>query len=236
MGARPDPLAQTLIDAVTTDYTNHPRSLQKTIGVSEIGQPCDRMLAYKARQPALPVKGGKPEIWPAYVGTAVHKSLAKSLARDNNRYDYPRWIIEAPVLPHPVVRGESDLYYIPTETVVDHKIQGVEAHRKSKKGEMKTVYHVQLQTYGLGHEAIGRKVKDVALAAWPKGGRSQDLTIIRRPYQRSVAENAIDRWLRLSTTDKLPWEVQATPEDGDCQYCPFYRPGATGPDGCPGIK
>ena len=48
---------------------HHPRSLQKRIGPSEVGTPCDRRIGYKLLGHTENERG---DAWKPTVGTAVH--------------------------------------------------------------------------------------------------------------------------------------------------------------------
>src|SRR5580704_5039743 len=56
------------------------RSMQQTLGPSEIGHECDRRLAYKlAGYPTVnPTASG----WAAWVGTQIHRGLAELFAEE----------------------------------------------------------------------------------------------------------------------------------------------------------
>jgi hypothetical protein len=69
-----------LMDAIRHKITHHPRSLQKRIGPSEIGNPCDRRIGYKLLgQPENP----RGDAWKPTIGTAVHAWLEEALDDDD---------------------------------------------------------------------------------------------------------------------------------------------------------
>ena len=62
-------LKHELSQVILWNEHNAPRSLQRAIGPSELGDPCDRKLAYRIAG-IEPVNFGDP--WPAIVGTSIH--------------------------------------------------------------------------------------------------------------------------------------------------------------------
>lgn len=248
----PDPadaeLKQEIMDMILWADRNSPRSKQLAIGPSEVGDPCDRRIAYKL--------AGTPEIntyrdpWPAIVGTAIHAWLENGIQRYQDYhlgpdYHYP-WLTELAVSPDPLVEGHSDVYNQNTQSVVDWKTCGVDAMRKYRK-EVPQGYRVQIQLYGLGHENAGRPVKDVILVFFPRSGWLGDMFIHREPYDRSVAEAALERMysiggqcldLDVENEPQRFQDIEATPGDS-CVWCPLFNKNL-GPDicasdqGCPG--
>lgn len=99
---------------------NAPRSLQRSIGPSELGDACDRRLAYRIAG-IEPVNFGDP--WPAIVGTSIHDWLERAINRYQSTVKDLGYLTELRVYPDPMVKGRSDLFHVPTATVVDHKAQ-----------------------------------------------------------------------------------------------------------------
>ena len=71
---------QAVYDVIRGAIANHPRSLQKRIGPSEIGTPCDRRIGYKLLGQDENPRG---DAWKPTVGTAVHGWLEKALEDAN---------------------------------------------------------------------------------------------------------------------------------------------------------
>lgn len=112
---------------------HHPRSLQKRIGPSEVGTPCDRRIGYKLLgQP----ENERGDAWKPTVGIAVHAWLEKA-AEDANLAqvisagglieDHQlEWVTEQSVTvgylhDGTAITGSADLYHRPTATIIDHK-------------------------------------------------------------------------------------------------------------------
>lgn len=238
----PDPvdvaLKQEIMDMVLWADRNAPRSKQVAIGPSEVGDPCDRRIAYKI--------AGTKEIntwrdpWPAIVGTAIHTWMETAIQRYQDHhfsadFDYP-WMTELAVSPDPLVAGHSDVYNRKTQSVVDWKTAGVDAMRKYRK-EVPNGYRTQIQLYGLGHENAGRPVKDCVLVFLPRSGWLGDMFIHREPYNRDVAVYALERLYRIGeqlldldieTNPHRFQNIEATPGDS-CVWCPLFNKNL-GPD------
>ena len=77
----PDILATELFGIIEEAIAQQPRTLQTSIGPSEIGNPCDRRIGYKLAG-IQPVNGLGAVNWKAFVGTAVHEILADIMGRE----------------------------------------------------------------------------------------------------------------------------------------------------------
>lgn len=228
----PDPadvaLKQEIMEMVLWAERSSDRSKQLAIGPSEVGDPCDRRVAYKI--------AGTKEIniwrdpWPAIVGTAIHQWLEKSVNRYQDHHNTYDWLTELGVSPDQLVEGHSDVYNRLTQSVVDWKTAGVDAMRKYRK-EVPQGYRAQIQLYGLGHENAGRPVKDCVLVFLPRSGWLGDMFIHREPYDRATAEAALTRLYAIG--DKLLdldieanphrfQNIEATPGDS-CVWCPLFN-------------
>ncbi len=210
------------------------RSLQTTVGPSELGTPCDRLLVYKqaGTQPTQPGSGSLASI----AGTGVHDWLARRISvlfGSTNRY-----LIETPV-EYRGITGTVDLYDGLKRRVVDWKTkEDAAAIRRLFRGGSEPwtpSWTVQTAIYGAGMEAEGFAVDEVAIVIVPRSGRIQDIRALVRPFDKTIADAAIDRALALAGKDPA-----ATPcwPSGLCLTCPFYREPRLGVDlatGCPGI-
>ena len=77
-----DDVLLALKSAILHAASNAPRSRQREIGPSEVGEPCLRRLAYKVAGTEPTNDGGDP--WRPVVGTAAHAWLADSLDLANH--------------------------------------------------------------------------------------------------------------------------------------------------------
>lgn len=220
-----------------------PRSQQKRIGPSEIGDPCDARILRKLYDfPAV----AQPDPWASFVGTAVHAKLAEVFAAVNEAARRERYLIERRVWPTQLISGSTDLAElvevstdVPGSRVVDiydHKILGTDGFRQAKtdKADPRSKYGTQLDIYALGWRRAGYTVRTVNLALWPRSGFLDGLLVIERPPDFGSAELAIERLTYLRDVgDRVdaaeadePWvdgRVDTSPGKG-CGFCPYYSP------------
>ena len=233
-------LAYNIKKVVEHRSVNSARSKQKAIGLSEIGDPCARKLAYKILDWPETNGGGDP--WASIQGTAIHSWLADAFEKFNDK-DNPRFMIEFRVKVTDELGGTCDLFDTIDGMVIDHKCMGTTSMKARKRDGMTAQQRVQVNCYGLGVEKMGKEVKQVAIACYPLGGRLDGLHTIVEPYDRQIALDAIER---LDGIKLLVWQldVEANPQNWDlipatpaynCLYCPFYLPKSTDlSKGCPG--
>jgi hypothetical protein len=223
------------------DYeANSARSLQTTIGPSEIGIQCQRALAYRLRntpeQPDLRVP------WAPIQGTAVHAYIAELLTAHNTQLGRQRWIIEERVWPDAEISGSGDAYDTDTGTVIDWKHAGDNSIAKYRK-QMRPEYQVQAHLYGLGHERAGRDVRWVRVVCL---NRSHDYDKSWEWTERYNPEIAIRALMRMYATQDLVnslglaanptlWGAVPSQPSPECRYCRYFRPHKPpAADGCPG--
>jgi hypothetical protein len=113
----------TELRGIVTRYASRlPRSVQRHLGPSELGHPCDRQVV--AKMAGAKVTNNVADPWAAVVGTSIHAFLAGAFDWDNQHNAYLRWLTEARVTPDPGPDehpGTADLYDTFTRSVVDHK-------------------------------------------------------------------------------------------------------------------
>lgn len=233
------PLAGVLAQHIREAAWNAPRSQQRSVGPSEIGDPCARRLAYRL-EGAETVNRTDP--WPATVGTAVHAWLEDVFRGLNMPGQPPEWIVEQRVYPDDTIGGSCDLFHVPTCTVIDWKVLGTTSHRKYRLHGPPDRYRVQAHLYGKGWARLGFPVQHVALAMLSRPGWLTDLHVWSQPYDEAVADAGLDRLAQISSTTALldleqhPERFALVPGDPDgCRFCPFHRPGPPADGtGCPG--
>ena len=231
-------LSVELRDVVRRASAGAARSVQKHLGPSEIGHPCDRQVAGKLA--GLPDTNHVSDPWPSVVGTAVHAWLADAFTADN-----PRWLAEARVTPHPEHPGTADLLDLQDGTLIDHKVLGSTTHAKIRKEGPSRTYRVQVLLYAHGWRLLGIPVRRVAIAAWPRTTSylndlyvwGEDLT----PETDALVEHVLNVELprRQAYAQSLlagaPLSsVPASPSASDCFFCPFYRPEVARDPSAPG--
>lgn len=232
---------------VVVDAANHSaRNVQRHLGPSELGVPCDRQVVGKLA--GLPVTNHVSDPWPSIVGTAVHAWLADAFTAANSKLDFPRWLAEQRVVPHPDHSGTGDLYDAVETAVVDHKVLGESSMAKvrSAKGPS-TKYIIQLILYGKGFRLMGLPVTRVVLAAYPRTAASLDGLYVWERATGPQDDALIEEIFRVTAHRKVLADavmsgsvgindIPIAADDDECYFCPFYRPQAkrdNGP-GCPG--
>jgi len=229
-------LSDRIKDVVNNRSTNAPRSQQKRIGLSEVGEICVRKTSYKLLDWEKTNPATDP--WASISGTAIHAWLAEAFEQFPDQY-----LVEHPVKVTDELGGTADLFDIERKMVIDHKCVGATSMRSRKKDGMTHQQRIQINLYALGLENEGHAVEKVALAFYPLGGRLDGLHTIVEPYNRQMALDAI---ARLQDTQVLLWQLdpEGTPKNWDlipttpskaCSYCPWFLPfSQDGSKGCPG--
>lgn len=233
--------------AIEHGIRTQPRSLQRRIGPSEMGVPCDLRIAYRllGTPECNPTAGRLP--WKPFVGTAMHEAIATIVESANMAdpsYDRngPRYLIEHRV-PIAQVGGEDidgscDLYDRLTATVLDWKVVGGSQLRRYKADGPGEQYRTQVHLYGYGWRRRGYPVRHVAVYFLPRDQEWRQRHIWSEPYDEQIALGAITRVQGIAAlTSALG--AGALPlmrrRQAWCRFCPWHKPGATDlPDGCPG--
>jgi hypothetical protein len=207
-GGDPELLFAELKAIITHAIANHPRSLQKRIGPSEIGDPCARRIAYKLT--GTPEARELPTPWRPTVGTATHTWLEEKLAEYNQATHAAtgasRFLIEQRVNAGPCagadLEGSTDWYDRVTATVGDWKIVGPSSLKKLRadlnagRGP-RLEYRVQGHTYGLGWLRRGLPVDRVMIVALPAAGELADAVMWTEPFNPQIARDAMARVDRI---------------------------------------
>lgn len=233
-------LAASIRTVIEHRSSNSSRSRQKAIGISEIGDPCARKLAYKILDWDKTNTSSDP--WPSIQGTAIHSWLADAFEKFNIKGE-ERFLIEFKVKVSEEISGTCDLFDITDKMIIDHKCMGASSMKARKKDGMTITQRVQVNLYAYGAEKMGHQVEKVALACYPLGGRLDDLHTIIEDYDRQLAVDAIERldgikllvWQLDPENNPSHWSlIPASPAYG-CIYCPFFFPNSTDlSKGCPG--
>lgn len=234
---------------VVTDHANNSaRNLQRHLGPSELGVPCDRQVVGKLA--GQPVTNHVVDPWPSIVGTAVHAWLADAFTAANLKLPAPRWLAEQRVIPHPEHPGTADMYDAAETAVVDWKILGESSMAKIRSASGPPLkYVIQLLLYGKGYRVLGLPVTRVALAAYPRTAATLDGLYVWERATGPQDDALLDEVFRLTDRRKAMAEevlngrttindISTAPDDDECFFCPFYRPQAAkdGGAGCPGPR
>lgn len=164
-------VARAVIDVIENDIVTQPRTLQATIGPSEIGIDCLKCLTRKLAGYAEP---SRPD-WLPYVGTAVHAQLATAFEKVGE------WVPEMPLhigyLGGEQIKGTCDLYHPPSGTVVDFKVVGETTLKAARKQQVSNQYVVQAQCYGRGWDLLTGTVTKVAICYLPRNKPKLDTAV-----------------------------------------------------------
>lgn len=222
-------LRDIVIDSIRYAADNAPRSLQKHIGPSQVGTPCDRQLAYRLNGTKESRSFMDP--WPSIVGTAVHAWIADALEQQNQiliaQGKAPRWHLEQKVDVGLGLTGSCDCYDEETGCVLDWKILGNTQYTKYVKEGPSEEYRVQAHCYGLGYARAGFEVKRVGIGFFGRAKTLNDLHIWSEPFDPNIAIKAL---ARMKTTQEAldagaePLDIAAAP-GAPCFFCPFKRAG-----------
>ena len=231
-------LAERIKIVVNNRSANAPRSQQKRIGLSEVGEVCVRKIGYKLLDWNKTNPNNDP--WASISGTAIHSWLADAFEELKDQY-----LVEHSVKVTEELGGTADLFDITNKMVIDHKCVGATAMKSRKKDGMTHQQRVQINLYGLGveNELGAGSVEKVALAFYPLGGRLDGIHTIVEPFNRQLALDAIQR---LEDTQVLLWQLdpEGNPKHWEllpktptkaCSYCPWFLPfSQDGSKGCSG--
>lgn len=210
-------LGDSLRDVILMGALSSERSLQVTIGASEIGGDCPRAQAYRARGvPSV----NFPDPLRSLVGIGTHYALADIFRRADRRTG--RYLVEQP-LTYRGVPGTADLFDRQRHILIDWKTTLLKKLRIIAREGPPRRYVVQAQIYGAAFDAMGEHVERVALAYLATDGELKDLYLWHTAFDRAVADEAIDRFERLATAE--PAAVPANPSRL-CRWCNHYRPGS----------
>lgn len=232
-------LLSDLTDVIRWTDNNSSRSLQSTIGPSELGSLCDRRIAYRL--------AGAPEVneWsdplPAIVGTAVHAWLEKAINSFQAIHHMERWLTEITVHPDPMVKGHCDLYDRELQAIIDWKTVSPTKLKEWKSAGPPAHYKDQVNLYGRGALLAGLPVAKVVLVAVPRSGWLRDMQVWVGDYEPERAQACLDRMYAIAGKliamgEDLAFRDVEAKAGGECSFCPWYRGGSKEADmsGCPG--
>lgn len=242
-------LRQVLIDYEAA----RPRSMQKALGPSELGTPCQQQIARKLA--GAPKRPATAPAWAPWQGTQIHVGMEEVLRFWNAQIGRERFVIEdrlepSPAAPGvdggpdmPAVAGSGDAFDLDLDTVIDWKYVGKTAVDKLRaaqrmgkppKEQVSQEYRIQGHIYGLGHALKGRTVRYVRLvllARWWEYDTSVEWT---EPYDERIALWAISRYydvvqlvhdLGVAEEPDAIALVPSSPSSDACKWCSFHRPG-----------
>lgn len=232
-----------LIEIVKATSASAPRTLQKQLGPSEIGERCTRKIAYKvAAWPEPP----QAIPWWAIMGTAFHAWIADGLEEQNRLYKQaglePRWLVERRVEIRGIF-GTLDACDLVTGTVIDHKLLGKKHHDEIRTQGIDVEYFVQINAYAEALRLAGFKVNRVAVACYPRFAEiTKGMHVWSDVPRPEVAYKALDRVEKIREavrkvnpyTDPEKFKLFKSVPSTKCEYCPWLSPGPDNGALCPG--
>ena len=201
------------------------RSQQVEIGPSSIGG-CRRRTYYDLKQVE---KVNETEKLAAILGTFIHAGMEQAITRNDPFGD--NFLIEIEV-EHEGLKGHCDLYIKNLGLVVDWKTITKSGIRYLNDPQKRYQIHV----YGYLLSMNGYEVKEVAIVGIPRDGKMKDITVLREPYDESIALEGI-AWLnevKEIVAKDLPIPAPEKFVKFCADYCPYFD--QTGVVGCPSIQ
>lgn len=219
-----------ILNGIREFAASRPRSLQKEVGPSQLGNPCDHCLA-AALAGWEKVEAETP--WLPLIGTAVHALLLEPYL---GAWLESEWLKESRVNVGQVaaepVSGNADLFHTPTGTVVDLKIVGATTLNEARRHGSKAQYRAQVNLYGKGFRNAGYDVTTTILAYLPRNSmRLSDAFFDVQPYDEGIAADALIRANQLAAAIKTYEHVSvkardvfidALPRAAGCYDCARY--------------
>jgi hypothetical protein len=234
--AGPPPSTIRELRTVLMDFeAARPRSMQRALGPSELGTPCQQQIARKlAGTPRRPIT---EPTWAPFQGTAVHASMEEVVAFWNRQLGRERWLAEdqltviegvAAAVPggpdYPTVAGHGDAFDLDHGMVVDWKYVGTTALDKLRAGlragkhpaeQVSAEYRVQAHLYGMGHANKGRDVRSVRLVLLARSWKYDDslewTEAVRREHRPRRHRPVLGRRRPRSTTSAAPRQDRSSP-------------------------
>lgn len=218
-----------VVHTIDAAIRHQPRSLQKRIGPSELGDPCDRWVLHKLAGDSEPER--PQTAWKPAIGTAVHAYLENIFDAANTTGT--QWVTEHKVtvgaLPNgDPITGSCDLFHIPTGTVIDFKVVGDRQLANYRANGPSEQYRRQAHCYGGGfmlddHPAWGTPQR-VAILFLPRDRAFESHYWWQEPWSPQVWAETVQRVQRLYRE----WETEGMPAAADkyplcdnewCHWC-----------------
>jgi hypothetical protein len=220
----PEAAKASLLAVITDAIDNHPRSLQKTIGPSEIGTECDHCLAAKLAGWDQVREGA----WLPTVGTAVHSWLEEAFTRvQHDPQGRPRYLMERKVAVGSIggveVTGSTDLVDLVAGMTWDWKVVGATTLKSAKTGPSQR-YKVQQMLYARGWRRLGVLITHVGIAFLPRNDISLRSSVFwSAPYDEALAVAALERADRMAANLKAMESLGEEARDKFISGLPRWR-------------
>lgn len=236
-----------LLDMFNGAADNAPRSLQRELGPSEYGDPCERKLAYKMFEAPETTqvpqkKSGKK--WRATVGTAIHKWAETEVFDPHRDYEAERKVTVGAWFDGErarILKGSCDAFYLPPGVVIDLKTSTkakiVDYQRSSDK--LPGSYIPQVHGYGQGYVNEGYEVHYVALLIVPRDDELNMSTSVFHieEFDPTVPAAGLKRLESIAARKREGGYKSLPMAQSFCSSCSWFYPSAGNPDEgrCPGV-
>lgn len=201
-----------------------PRSLQRQIGISEVGSDCRKCVARKL---ALVYK--KPEgSWFPFIGTAVHDALEKGFAERWPDEYYLEDRLHVHTYKDLDLGGSCDMAFL-TEGVLivnDWKVVGERKLKEAATGKVSAQYRIQAMLYGFGWERKGYKPTHVALSFLPRDKDLAEAQVVMLRYDKQIAIDALAALeVMIDNAELMGWDavIAKQPKASFCFDCKKYE-------------
>lgn len=193
--------------------TQSERTLQKNIGPSELGEPCERKLWCKAHG-VPPVRTLEPS-HAANVGTGIHMWLEQRMEALYGNTG--RFMQETPI-EYRGITGHADVYDRLKKRLIDYKtVTKARLGTLRKTRVVPPAYRIQAQTYAAGLIEAGFEVEEISIIFIPRDGNTLDVAAFNLEVDRDVADEAIDRLERIIALKNME-DAKSVPSPY-CEYC-----------------
>lgn len=252
VGATTEQLTAPIEALLLHQITHQPRSLQKRIGPSELGTPCDHCLAAKLAC-WQQTENGIP--WASTVGTAIHELLEDFVWKHNLKTEaaHPRQpfryfteqTITVGTIGDTPITGSIDLLDVLTGSTVDWKCVAKTSLDKYRRNGPSQTYRVQAHLYAKGCNDAGIPVERVSICFLPRASNNfYERHWWSEPYDPQIAANALTRANQLNTNLEAlagislevrdQW-ISSLPRDPACWDCARYPDNPTTPTTSGGV-
>lgn len=228
--------------AVSNVFAPTERDKQTAIGVSEIGDDCERCIADKLLGIPHDMENTGTPLAP-FLGTAFH-AYAESRTKNESNVLVEQRVEVCDLEDYGRISGSVDRFDIAAATVLDWKLlsrKKISAFRKSIKwdnglprfantaaGSQFRKYYIQIMLYGYGLSKLGHEVAHCSIVALPRDCGVEvvpdSISEFSFPWRQDVALAAIERlqniWERAGSHSDRVDSLQSSPL---CWYCSHER-------------
>lgn len=219
------------------------RDKQRLVGASNLSNPCTRCLAEDMNGMLHPDQEVAPrgKYWMgAVIGTAIHNMLDERAQSRSGLYPEHRVVI-GEIPGYGVLKSTSDLFIEWLKAVTDYKTttrEKLTSYRTAVRLEPTDLdtekivkarltmkqYFTQLQLYGKGMEDAGFEVETVNIMFICRDAKTVDDTwAYGVPYNREIAEKALDRAARIWQALVAGKDVETFKSHDLCYRCNVLR-------------